>query len=198
LGGSDPPFVMSAHPGAVPALHTNPLAIGVPAHGHPFMLDMATSVVAEGKVHVAMERGQALAEGAVGSSDGRASGDPADFVSGGCLLPVGGHKGFGLSALIEVLTVGLSGADEPTRLPSEGALVVCISPASFRQTGGLLAFVESVRQRLRSSGSKDSIVMAPGDVEARNRISARGSIEISEQLLDSLRALAAARPFGER
>ena len=57
LGGVDPPFVMAAGPGSIASLHTNPIAIGVPAEGPPLILDMATSLVAEGKVAIAASRG---------------------------------------------------------------------------------------------------------------------------------------------
>ena len=53
LGGAEPPFVMAAGPGSVASLHTNPIAIGVPADGPSLILDMATSLVAEGKVAIA-------------------------------------------------------------------------------------------------------------------------------------------------
>ena len=78
LGGADPPFVMASGPGSVASLHTNPIAIGVPADGPPLILDMATSLVAEGKVAIASSRGTALPDGAIvdrdGSDHGRSSG----------------------------------------------------------------------------------------------------------------------------
>ena len=77
LGGSDPPFVMAAGPGSVASLHTNPIAIGVPADGPPMILDMATSLVAEGKVAIAATRGTALPEGAIVDKEGMITAEPA-------------------------------------------------------------------------------------------------------------------------
>ena len=96
LGGTTPPFAMTAVPGATPALHTNPLAVAAPASAEPLLLDMATSMIAAGKAPVALARGTSLPEGSIATKDGRRSLDPAEFADGGALLPVGGHKGFGL------------------------------------------------------------------------------------------------------
>src|SRR5439155_25193604 len=86
VGGAEPPFVMAAGPGAVASLHTNPVAIGIPARGAPLLLDMATSLVAEGKVAIAASRGTPLPDGAVISADGQLTTDPNDYFDGGALL----------------------------------------------------------------------------------------------------------------
>jgi LDH2 family malate/lactate/ureidoglycolate dehydrogenase len=188
---------MSARPGAAPSLHTNPIAFAVPASGHPLMLDMATSMVAEGKVHVALSRHLALPEGSILSADGRVSNDAGDFASGGCLLPVGGHKGFGLSAIVEALGVKLTGADAAGREPLEGGLVVCVSSGAFRPAEEVAAAVDSMRSRIRASG-KTVAVLAPGDPEAQHRATAAGEVELEDELMIRLRALAAtARPGKE-
>ena len=191
LGGSAPPFVMSARPGAAPSLHTNPIAFAVPAAGHPLMLDMATSMIAEGKVHVALSRHSVLPPGSILSPDDRVSNDPGDFADGGCLLPVGGHKGFGLSAIIEALGVKLTGADAAGREPLEGGFVVCVSSSVFRPAEEVAARVDSMRSRIRGSG-KTVAVLAPGDPEAQHRATAAGDVEIEEELVSRLRALASA------
>lgn len=190
LGGSAPPFVMSAGPGAAPSLHTNPIAFAMPAPGHPLMLDIATSMVAEGKVRVALSRRSVLPEGSILSPDGRVSNDPDDFANGGCLLPVGGHKGFGLSAMVEALGVVLTGADAAGREPIEGSLVLCVSSGAFRPAGEVAAPVEALRSRIRGSG-RTVPVLAPGDPEAQHRAAAAGEVEIEDELATRLRALAA-------
>jgi LDH2 family malate/lactate/ureidoglycolate dehydrogenase len=197
LGGSAPPFVLASGPGSSPALHTNPISIGVPAVGHPLVLDMATSVVAEGKVHVALERGAKLPDRSVLSSLGVASNDPRDFVDGGCLLPVGAHKGFGLSAMIEALAVSFTGADGPEMEPPEGALVSCMAASAFRPVGDVGESLERLRTRLRSSAGQKGSVMAPGDIESASREAARGWVEISEELAGLLHTLAAIPHGGE-
>jgi len=191
LGGADPPFTVSAAPGANPALHTNPVTIGVPGDGTPLLLDMATSMIAEGKVHVALAAGASLPPGCILGPDGRPATDPAAFVRGGSLLPAAGHKGFGLSAIVEALAVSLTGADGAGLRPREGALVVCIDAAAFRPAEGVARSVELLRTRVRRSGS-DGEVMAPGDPEERNRVASGGIITADPAVVARLRELARA------
>ena len=173
LGGTTPPFAMVAAPGAAPALHTNPIAIGAPASGSPLLLDIATSMVAAGKVAGRARARRLLARGRDRHRDGRRSSDPAEIALGGALLPVGGHKGFGLSALVEALSVSLTGADGAGCDPQEGALVICIDGAAFRPAvREVVASLDALRARLRDSSGPGVPVLAPGDPEARGRSAA--------------------------
>ena len=101
-------------------LGTNPIVFAAPTPDPdaPFVLDMATSVGAEGKVRVARNRGAELQPGWILDGEGRPSTDPLDLYGGdpagsrqpGALLPVGGpvgYKGFGLSMAVEFLAGAL-------------------------------------------------------------------------------------------
>jgi LDH2 family malate/lactate/ureidoglycolate dehydrogenase len=187
LGGSDPPFVMAAGPGSVASLHTNPISIGVPAEGPPLILDMATSLVAEGKVAIAASRGTPLPEGAIVGPDGKITTDPAEFYGGGALLPFAGHKGFGLAAMVEALSVSLTGAGVLENRPAEGALVICLNSGGFRPECDVKASIEALRARLHAS-SRERDVLAPGEPEARARNAP--SILVEADVLASLRRLA--------
>lgn len=187
LAGSDPPFVMAAGPGSVASLHTNPIAIGVPAAGPPLILDMATSLVAEGKVAIAASRGTRLPAGAIVDSDGQITADPSKFYAGGALLPFAGHKGFGLAAIVEALSMSLTGADATDNRPAEGALVICMNAAGFRPESEVKASVEELRDRLHASG-RERDVFAPGEPEAFSRTAS--SIPVEPALLARLRQLA--------
>jgi LDH2 family malate/lactate/ureidoglycolate dehydrogenase len=188
LGGAEPPFVMAAGPGSVASLHTNPIAIGVPAGGPPLILDMATSLVAEGKVAIAASRGTPLPDGAIVSQGGKITTDPAEYYRGGALLPFAGHKGFGLAAMVEALSVSLTGAGADDRRPTEGALVICVNAGGFRPEGEVRASIEELRARLHAS-SRERSVLAPGEPEAFAR--AASTILVETALLVSLRRLAA-------
>ena len=97
-------------------LGTNPLAGGWPdGEGGALVLDITTSVVAEGKVRVKRNRGEPVPEGWIIDAAGQPSTDPADFYDEprGSLLPFGGvmgHKGYGLGVVVELLGGALSGA----------------------------------------------------------------------------------------
>lgn len=186
LGGSDTPFAMAAGPGSVASLHTNPVAIGVPAEGPPLILDMATSLVAEGKVAIAATRGTALPDGAIVDRDGIVSADPAAYYNGGALLPFAGHKGFGLAAMVEALSVSFTGAGEGR--PAEGALVICLDAGAFQPEGDVRASVEALRTRLHASG-RECQVLAPGEPEERKR--AGGTVLVEIAVLARLRQLGA-------
>ena len=169
LAGGEPPFAMAAGPGAEAALHTNPVTLGVPADGTPFVLDMATSAVAGGKVVVAAARGDRLAPGILLDRHGEPTEDPDEFAAGGSLLPAAGYKGFGLSAMIEALSIGMVGADGDGLRPRSGALVICIAGDAFRPADEARASVEGLRARLHDSGSERTVVLAPGELEASRR-----------------------------
>lgn len=99
-------------------LGTNPIAIAFPGKKHPpIVIDMATSACAFGKVEMAKRKGDAVPEGWVIDSAGQVSTDPHGMINGGALLPLGsfremgGHKGYCLASMVDVLCSVLSGAN---------------------------------------------------------------------------------------
>src|SRR5580704_932188 len=94
-------------------LGSNPICIAVPSSRHgAVILDMATSAVALGKVQLARQRGEAIPLGWVVDKDGQPTTDPEAYWEGGALLPLGGdqgHKGYGLSFMVEVFCGLLTG-----------------------------------------------------------------------------------------
>ena len=99
-------------------LGTNPIAIAFPAlREPPIVIDMATSAVAYGKIEIAMRKGQPLEDGWAVDSTGSPTSDPRSMIEGGALLPLGGdrthggHKGYCLSAMVDILCGVLSGGN---------------------------------------------------------------------------------------
>ncbi len=91
-------------------LGTNPIAIAFPsADPDPFVLDMATTVAAIGKIKVLEQRGEPMPEGWMVGGDGKPLTDPARRGEG-FLLPIGGPKGYGLGLAIGLLAGVLNGA----------------------------------------------------------------------------------------
>jgi len=105
--------------GAERMLGTNPIAVAFPAGNRepPVVVDFATSAVAFGKIQVATRTGKPLPEGWIVDAEGRPATDPAALSSGGAMLPLGGdvehggHKGYCLGALVDLLCGLLSGAN---------------------------------------------------------------------------------------
>jgi L-2-hydroxycarboxylate dehydrogenase (NAD+) len=94
------------------ALGTNPLAIGVPrSDGPPVVLDMATSAIAFNEVLRRRAAGESLPDGAALDENGEPTTDPAEVVDAtgrGRVLPFGGHRGYGLALMIELIVAGLA------------------------------------------------------------------------------------------
>ena len=156
-------------------LSTNPMAIGVPvAGGPPAILDITTSTVAEGKLMVAMNKGDPVPDGWIVDKAGRPTTDPKDFYDGGALLTIGAHKGSGLSILTDLLagavTTGRSSDPDDTILRNN-MLSIYVDPSVYDREGVVLAeahrFVEWVKASPPAKAGEP--VLAPGDIERRTR-----------------------------
>src|SRR6516165_9490810 len=105
-----------APPGGIEArIGTNPLCLGAPTDSHPVVLDIGTSVCAEGKVRVAFNKRKPVPEGWLLDERGRPTTDPGVLYREprGSILPLGGpqaYKGFGIGLLLDMFAGGLSGA----------------------------------------------------------------------------------------
>lgn len=106
---------------------TNPISVAVPnplsENGQPFILDMATSAAANGKLEIASREGHPIPEGWAKDKNGKPSHNPNILKDGGALVPLGSddehsvHKGYGLGALVDILTGVLTGANFSTFVP---------------------------------------------------------------------------------
>ena len=99
-------------------LGTNPIAVAFPGKNEPpIVVDMATCTAAYGKIEIALRKGEKIPEGWAIDNQGRVTTDPADVLAGGALLPLGsdrergGHKGYGLAVVVDLLSGALSGAN---------------------------------------------------------------------------------------
>ena len=180
-------------PGAAGRLiGNNPFAFAVPAGDRPFVLDMAMSQSSGGRIRRMVDSGESMPLGWVVDQHGNDTTDPADYGAGGALLPIGGHKGFGLALMIEVLSAVLAGAStttdvridtlEPDVPAGMGHLLMAIDVSSLRSLSDftsdmqhLLGKVASpvTRARVPGASSYANVALArqhgvslPGDVVA--------------------------------
>ena len=175
---------------------TNPICIGVPQPPEggqpspPLLLDLATSVVAEGKVLVASNGGKPIPADALVTQDGRLSSDPAEFYGPlegtslrdpgngtGALRAFGDHKGSAIAFMCEILAGCLCGSPTAGPLPSgkrggvvNGMLSIYLDPDHF----GAAHVVETARDfalyvRATRPITADGEVLTPGQPESRNR-----------------------------
>jgi LDH2 family malate/lactate/ureidoglycolate dehydrogenase len=187
-----------------PVLGTNPLAIAAP--GAPGMaapsLDMATSVVAQGKLILAQRAGESIPRDWAIGIDGRATTDPAAGLANS-VLPMAGHKGFALAAMIDVLAGCIPGASISPHIPGDpeadrpqnaGHLMLAIDIAVSGESD---AYAESVRDlaaqvhgALRATGTEP--FQLPGEREAltaQRRL--RDGVPLSASTTGLLRGLGA-------
>jgi ureidoglycolate dehydrogenase (NAD+) len=99
-------------PGArVAVIGNNPLAYAVPAgQERPIFLDIATSSVAAGKIYAAQGQGKPVPDTWIVDDEGLPTADIRNYPHAGTLLPMAGHKGYGLAVLVEILSAVLTGA----------------------------------------------------------------------------------------
>ncbi|KAL7857750.1 hypothetical protein AOLI_G00178520 [Acnodon oligacanthus] len=163
---------------------TNPISVAAPAkNGDSFVLDMATSAAALGKVELHHRNGISIPEGWGCDAEGCFSTDPKAVLSGGGLVPLGGsentggHKGYGLGLMVEVFCGILSGSQYSKnirtwrmtdRRADLGQCFVAINPENFA-TGfnDRMADLLSMHRNL-APAEPGMPVLAPGDPERKH------------------------------
>ncbi|WP_158797625.1 Ldh family oxidoreductase [Pedobacter sp. L105] len=130
-------------------LGTNPMCYAFPAGKYPpVVVDMATAAAANGKLEIAQRANLPVPEGWVQDKNGNISTDPNELKAGGSLLPLGSdkdhgsHKGYGLSATVDILTAVLSGANYGPWVPP---FVAFLEPSSDPVGEGLGHFFGAMR-----------------------------------------------------
>ena len=200
---------------AEPIMGTNPIAFAAPARRNdPFLLDMATTTVAAGKVKVYKLNHKPVPSGWVVDGDGRpvtdaehAFGFVFDRPDGG-ISPLGGtrelgsHKGYGLAVLVHILAGTLSGASfsplrNRTQRPSDphdiGHFFLAIDPRAFRPDGEFENDVDQVIDVLHGARRADPAqpVLVAGDPElATRRERLEAGVPVPDDLMTQLREVA--------
>ena len=196
-------------------LGTNPMCYAFPAGKYPpVVVDMATATAANGKLEIAQREGKQIPEGWVQTSTGSATSDAHALKTGGSLLPLGSdrdhgsHKGFGLSATVDILTSILSGAnygpwvppfvaflDPLPDLPGEGIghFHGAMRIDGFRPAADFKLHMDRWIERFKSAVpiDPDQPVVIPGEPEAEAEAIRRiEGIPLSEPIVKDLEALA--------
>lgn len=180
--------------GSTPTFGNNPLGVGIPAGKHlPIVLDIAMSTVAMGKIGLAIAEGRPLPPDWILDKHGRPSTDPADFRASMLGVPIAGHKGYGLSMVMELLAGVLTGADFPwqhrddraskhTYEPNLGHFFMAINPELFMTRAEFLDRVDQMIDAAKSSETAEGVseILVPGETEmrARARNLARGGVPL--------------------
>jgi LDH2 family malate/lactate/ureidoglycolate dehydrogenase len=182
--------LMAPPGGRTRTLGTNPFAFAAPSGGEfPIVFDMATTATAGFKVRLAARAGRQLEPGLIADAEGQPSQDPRDFLNGGLLLPVGGHKGFGLGLMVEILAGVLSGASFGAAAGvtngREGHFFLAVDPEGFMPVA---AFTERMREligQVKSGARAEGIdeLFVPGERGQRRATNLRrtGQVPVDDQ-----------------
>jgi LDH2 family malate/lactate/ureidoglycolate dehydrogenase len=190
------------------ALGLNVISAAAPTpRGFPYVLDMATSVVAAGKLEIARRRGTAVPEGWAIDAGGKPLTDPHGLHPSGMLLPLGGapgmgaYKGFGLALLVDFLTGALSGFGTSAEVDGGRQTAHCFGALRIDAFVPLETYMERVGSMIDAIKRTPPIegvdeVRIPGELEhalAEQRRAA-GSIPMHPSVLKGFRA--ASEEFG--
>ena len=182
-----------------------PFTAAVPVgSGPPFVIDAALGVTNRGKLIYMAERGERIPLGWGVDRDARPTDDPARVLDGGWILPIGGHKGFGITLFLEILSGVLTGA----RVGSEirdlygaprnqsqglGHFCIAIDPSAFMPLDEFKARMDAMIDMIRSSklapGVQRMVIPGEPEVEAKRQRAIDG-IPLATGVLDQLNALA--------
>jgi uncharacterized oxidoreductase len=178
---------------------TNPIAIAIPTGKRPLLVDITTSVVAEGKVRVAKNKGVKVPDGWRLDQEGRPTNNPGDLYEGGTLLPFGGdvgHKGSGLSLVVDLLGGALTG-DGCGAMPGvpvgNGLLIELCDPTAFLSRDEYLRRVDEFLAYVTSSKPKPGVerILLPGEPEyLTEQARRRDGIPIDDETWRQVRAVA--------
>ena len=181
---------------------TNPWSWAAPAGSHPPMvLDIANTGVARGKIYLAKQKGQPIPEGWAITAEGRPTTDPAVAI-GGIILPMAGHKGCAIAAVMDMLSgvltgsafgTGVHGPYQTEHRSGAGQFMIALDIAAFQPLAEFGARMERLIAELKSVPLAQGFgeVVYPGEIEGRNdaRNRAEGLI-LPEDTLADLRKLA--------
>lgn len=175
--GSNATTTIAPWGGSDARLGNSPMGFGVPnPGGDPFLLDMAMSVVARAKIRSAFKRGEAIPPTWATDAAGHATTNPGAALDG-FLLPMGGHKGYGLALLVDLFSGLLSDAaylthvkswvDAPDEPQNLGHFFILINTKLLGSTQWLTRRMTDFAAILHDSPAADPAqpVLVPGEIE---------------------------------
>jgi ureidoglycolate dehydrogenase (NAD+) len=185
-------------------LGTNPIAYAVPAgEEKPVWLDIATSTVAATKVFAAKAIGKTIPDNWLVDDDGVPTTDPRGYPERGALLPMAGHKGYGLAVLVEVLAGVLTGAAVMSQVKSwvedtpeptnEGHAFVAIDVGRIMPIQDFKARMDHLIREIRGAPKAKGAdrIYLPGEMEwERRALALERGIPLPEHVTMNLAGLA--------
>lgn len=175
--------------GARALLPTNPYCLGMPGGAQgSVVVDFATSMIAGGWIYAAKSAGALLPEGCVIDRHGNPTREPEDYFNGGAILPSGGHKGYGLSLLAELVAEAMLG---PVGTEANW-LLITMKANQFNSASSMKTAAEELLDEMRNCPPAPgfSKVEVPGERERKLREDAKGILAVPQATWDQIEALA--------
>jgi len=194
-------------------LGTNPISIAIPAAKQPpFVADMATTTVANGKLEILQRNNKEAPLGWIQDKDGQSTTDPEAVKNGGALLPLGGtretgsHKGYALGSIVDIFSAVFSGANYgPWAPPFVSFLPLPADPVgeglghflgamridAFRPADEFKSHMDNWISRFRNSDAVDGKkVLIPGDPEREEEAKrTKNGINLNDKVVSDLEEL---------
>lgn len=198
MSNTDPNMVVPGGRGN--AMGNNPLACGIPAGDeYPILLDIASSAVAAGKIIAMKALAQPIPSGWLTDAEGIPATEIGNWPASGSMVPMAGHKGYGIALLIEILAAMLTGAamlDEvnswilsPAIPAGLGHAFVVINPAAIIPFPEFQARIDQMIRKIRSSpkAKNSARIYLPGEIEwERRRDALANGIALPGSVLEAL------------
>ncbi|GKT91249.1 malate/L-lactate dehydrogenase [Colletotrichum tofieldiae] len=175
----------------------SPIACGAPGKDKPFILDMAPSVAARGKIYKAKRRGEKIPLDWALDAEGRPTDDPAAALEG-VMLPMGGPKGSALSIMMDVFSGVFSGSAfaghvtnpyDPSKPADVGHFLVAVKPDLFMSLDDFRERMDYLYQRVVGSDKAAGVdrIYFPGEIEQLNQQEReRSGIPLVQAEIDAL------------
>jgi len=173
-------------------LSVNPVCVGIPIEGRDaIVLDIAAAASAEGKLKVARNKGVPVPDDTIVDANGNPTNDANDFYGPpggrpvGAILPFGGHKGYGLGLVAEILAGALTGGgcSVPGKtLLEQGMLSIYVDPLKLQTDGSMFDEIRRYVDFVKNSRptATDGEILVPGEIENRNRAARSSGLELDD------------------
>jgi len=195
---------MAVPGGKTPYLGTNPIAYAVPTGmDRTVFLDIATSVSAVSKIFAAKTLGKPIPDGWLIDSNGHPTNDPMKYPEKACILPMAGHKGYGIAMLVEVLSAVVTGAlftlDVPcwvkdfSKPANQGHGFIAIDISKFISAEDLKSRMGKITGQIHALPKADGIekTYLPGEIEwEKYEQQLKDGIQLPEDVVINLKKMA--------
>ena len=173
-------------------LSVNPVCVGIPIEGRDaIVLDIAAAASAEGKLKVARNKGVPVPDDTIVDADGNPTNDANDFYGPpggrpvGAILPFGGHKGYGLGLVAEILAGALTGGGcsiPGKTLLEQGMLSIYVDPLKLQTDGSMFDEIRRYVDFVKDSRptTPDGEILVTGEIENRNRTTRSNGLELDD------------------